>query len=138
VMLLAPLFGEAVIRLSGEKLIMTVLLLQLVAILGSYVFAYIARRWGNKLSLLVMIVIWIGICVAAYLIQTELQFFIMAGFVGIVMGGIQAISRSTYAKLIPQETEDTASYFSLYDVTEKVSIVVGTFSFGLIEHMTGD
>ncbi len=138
VMLLAPLFGEAVIRLTGEKLIMTVLLLQLVAILGSYVFAYIARRWGNKLALLVMIVIWIGICVAAYLIQNELQFFIMAGFVGIVMGGIQAISRSTYAKLIPQETEDTASYFSLYDVTEKISIVVGTFSFGLVEHITGD
>lgn len=138
VMLLAPLFGESVIRLSGEKLITTVLLLQLVAILGSYLFAYISKIWGNKISLLSMIVIWIGICVAAYNLQTETQFFIMAAFVGVVMGGIQAISRSTYAKLIPQDTEDTASYFSLYDVSEKVSIVVGTFSFGLIEQLTNN
>ncbi len=138
VMLLAPLFGESVLRLSGEKLIMTILLLQIVAILGSYIFANIAKRRGNKAALLIMIVIWVGICVAAYYIQTELQFFVMAGCVGVVMGGIQAISRSTYAKLIPQEAEDTASYFSLYDVTEKVSIVVGTFSFGLIEQITGD
>lgn len=138
VMLLAPLFGESVIRLSGEKLIMTILLLQLVAIFGAYLFAYVARKWGNKLSLIIMIVIWIGICIVAYNVRTELQFFVMAGFVGIVMGGIQSISRSTYAKLIPQDTDDTASYFSLYDVTEKISIVVGTFSFGLIEQITGN
>lgn len=138
VMLLAPLFGEAVIRLSGEKLIMTVLLLQLVGIGGSYLFAYVSTRWGNKLAIMIMLVIWIGICLAAYNLQTEMQFFIMAGFVGIVMGGIQAISRSTYSKMIPHDTEDTASYFSLYDVTEKVSIVIGTFSFGLIEQLTGN
>ena len=117
---------------------MTILLLQLVAIFGAYLFAYVARKWGNKLSLIIMIVIWIGICIVAYNVRTELQFFVMAGFVGIVMGGIQSISRSTYAKLIPQDTDDTASYFSLYDVTEKISIVVGTFSFGLIEQITGN
>lgn len=138
IMLLAPLFGESVIRLSGEKLILTVLILQIVAIFGSYFFAFIAAKWGNKLSILIMIVVWIGICIAAYNLQTEMQFFIMAGFVGIVMGGIQAISRSTYSKMIPQGTEDTASYFSLYDVTEKVAIVVGTFSYGLIEQLTKD
>ena len=138
IMLLAPLFGESVIRLSGEKLIITVLLLQLVAIAGSYLFAFISSKRSNKTALIIMVVIWIGICGAAYNLQTEAQFFIMAGFVGLVMGGIQAISRSTYSKMIPQDTEDTASYFSLYDVTEKVAIVVGTFSYGLVEQITGD
>lgn len=138
VILLAPLFGESVIGLSGEKLIMTVLLLQIVAIAGSYLFAWLASRQGNKIALLSMLVIWIGICVGAYKLQTENQFFIMAAFVGLVLGGIQAISRSTYSKLIPQESTDTASYFSLYELTEKSAIVIGTLSYGLIEQLTGN
>lgn len=138
VILLAPLFGESVIGLSGDKLIMTVLLLQIVAILGSYFFAWVASRWGNKPALLLMLTIWVGICVAAYQLQTETQFFIMAAFVGLVLGGIQAISRSTYAKLIPRQSADTASYFSLYEISEKVAIVIGTFSYGFIAQYTGD
>lgn len=137
VMLLAPLFGEAVIGLSGEKLILTVLILQMVAIGGSFLFASIARRRGNKASLTVAVLIWIGICLAAYVLTTEIQFYLLAAFVGLVMGGTQAISRSTYAKLIPASTTDTASYFSLYDVSEKIAIVLGTFSYGLIEQLTG-
>ncbi len=136
VILLAPLFGESVIGLSGEKLILTVLFLQVVAILGSYLFAYVARRSGNKIALMIMLTIWIGICVGAYNLQTEIQFFVMAGFLGMVLGGIQSISRSTYSKLIPEQSADTASYFSLYEVSEKVAIVIGTFSFGLIEQIT--
>lgn len=138
IILLAPLFGESVIGLSGEKLIMTVLLLQIVAILGSYLFAYVATRWGNKMAISSMLLIWIGICIGAYNLQNELQFFIMAAFVGLVLGGIQAISRSTYSKLIPQDSEDTASYFSLYEITEKVAIVIGTLSYGFIEQLTGN
>lgn len=138
VILLAPLFGESVIGLSGDKLIMTVLLLQIVAILGSYFFAWVASRWGNKIALLLMLTIWVGICVAAYQLQTETQFFVMAAFVGLVLGGIQAISRSTYSKLIPRQSADTASYFSLYEISEKVAIVIGTFSYGFIAQYTGD
>jgi len=137
VILLAPMFGESVIGLPGEKLVITVLLLQIVAILGSIGFAYVAQRKGNKLALSVMLSIWICICVAAYGLQSELQFFIMAAFLGLVLGGTQAISRSTYSKLIPGNTHDTASYFSLYDVTEKAAIVIGTLSYGLIEQGTG-
>ena len=137
VILLAPLFGESVIGLSGDKLIMTVLLLQMVAILGSFLFAFVAGKWGNKASIMIMLIIWIGICVGAYNLQTEAQFFIMAGFVGLVLGGIQSISRSTYSKLIPEASKDTASYFSLYEVSEKVAIVIGTFSYGFIEQFTG-
>lgn len=137
VILLAPLFGESVIGLPGEKLIVTVLMLQIVAILGSIGFAFIAQRRENKLALAIMLSIWICICIAAYLLRSEVQFFIMAGFLGLVLGGTQAISRSTYSKLIPGNTHDTASYFSLYDVTEKIAIVVGTLSYGLIEQATG-
>lgn len=136
VILLAPLFGESVIGLPGEKLIITVLLLQVVAILGSIGFAFIAQRKGNKFALMIMLSIWICICVAAYELQSEVQFFIMAGFLGLVLGGTQAISRSTFSKLIPEGTKDTASYFSLYDVTEKIAIVIGTLTYGLIEQVT--
>jgi len=138
VILLAPLFGESVIGLPGEKLIITVLLLQIVAILGSISFAFIAERKGNKFSLLIMLSIWVCICIAAYFLQSEFQFFLMAGFLGLVLGGTQAISRSTYSKLIPANTHDTASYFSLYDVTEKIAIVIGTLSYGIIEQLTGN
>jgi UMF1 family MFS transporter len=82
-------------------------------------------------------VIWIGICVAAYFITTEYEFYIIAVIVGLVMGGIQALSRATYSKLIPQNTIDHASYFSFYDVTYNLSIVFGTFSYGLINQLTG-
>jgi UMF1 family MFS transporter len=137
VMLLAPLYGEAEIRLAGDKLILTVLILQIVAILGAQLFARIATAKGNKLSIAIAIVIWAGVCIGAYFLQTENQFYILAAFLGLVMGGIQSVSRSTYAKLIPVGTRDTASYFSLYDVSEKLAIVLGTFSYGLILQLTG-
>jgi UMF1 family MFS transporter len=137
VMLLAPLFGEAEIHLAGDKLILTVLILQIVAILGAQLFARIAIKKGNKFSIAIAIAIWAGVCIGAYFLQTESQFYILAAFLGLVMGGIQSVSRSTYAKLIPTATRDTASYFSLYDVSEKLAIVLGTFSYGLILQITG-
>lgn len=137
VILLAPLFGESVIGLPGEKLIVTVLLLQIVAIAGSFLFARIAENKGNKFSLTIMLLIWALICVAAYWLRSEFQFFVMAGFLGLVLGGTQAISRSTFSKLIPHDTRETASYFSLYDVSEKIAIVLGTLSYGIIEQLTG-
>lgn len=133
--LLAPLYGESVIGLGGEKLILTVLILQIVAIAGSYLFAWVSSKKGNKFSLLIMLVIWIAICTGAFFLQTENQFFGMAVFFGLVLGGTQAISRSAYSKLIPQNSADTASYFSLYEITEKSAIVLGTFTFGFITHL---
>ncbi len=84
-----------------------------------------------------VVVIWICICIYAYFITTDLQFYIVAAVVGLVMGGIQSLSRSTYAKIMP-ETHDTASFFSFYDVTEKVAIVIGMFSFGFVQELTGN
>ncbi|MEM1138201.1 MAG: MFS transporter [Bacteroidota bacterium] len=138
VMLLAATFGEKALSLKAEDLIMTVLLIQLVAIGGAYLFAKVSASFGNKISLIIMVVIWIGICLFAYLTQTPEEFYLLAFVVGVVMGGIQSLSRSTYSKLIPEKTIDTASFFSFYDVTEKLSIVLGTFSYGLVEQITGN
>lgn len=138
VMYLATLFGTDVLKLESSKLIMTILLIQLVAALGAWLFARLSGNRGNRFSLVTMILIWIGVCVVAYLITNEYEFYGLAVVVGLIMGGIQALSRATYSKLIPENTIDHTSYFSFFDVTYNLSIVVGTFSFGFINHLTGD
>ena len=136
VMYVATIFGSDELKLPGQSLIITILLIQLVAIPGAYGFSRLSERVGNTHALMTAVVIWIGVCAAAYFVQTESQFFVVAAIVGLVMGGIQSLSRSTYSKLIPATT-DTASFFSFYDVTEKTSIVFGTLVYGLIEQLTG-
>lgn len=137
VMHLAAIFGEKELKLEASKLIITVTIIQLVAIGGAYIFAAISKTFNNGISILSMLVIWIGVCGYAYILKTEFQFYGLAVVVGVVMGGIQSMSRSTFSKLIPQNTIDNTSYFSFYDVVEKLSIVAGTFSFGFIEQLTG-
>lgn len=141
VMLMATLFAAKEINWGADGaaktgLIVSVLIIQFIAIGGSYFFSFLSRKVGNLKALMVSLVIWVGVCVGAYFIHLPMEFYVIAAIVGFVMGGIQSLSRSTYAKLLP-ETKDHASYFSFYDVLEKVGIVVGTFSFGLIEWMTG-
>lgn len=138
VLYLAASFGDKALGLPGDKLIITILIIQLVAIGGSYLFAYLSKLLGNKSSLLIMVFVWILICGAAYYVENEYQFYSLAFVVGMVMGGIQSLSRSTYSKLIPSQTKDHASFFSFYDVTEKIAIVLGTFSYGLIEQISGN
>jgi len=137
VLYLAASFGDKELGMPGDQLILTVLIIQIVAIGGSYLFALLSKLYGNKMSLIILVFIWVLICGAAYYVVSSLHFFILAFFVGSVMGGIQSLSRSTYSKLIPDNTTDHASYFSFYDVTEKVAIVIGTFSYGVIEQLTG-
>lgn len=136
VMIAATLFGSQELGLSATQLISCILIIQLVAIGGAQLMAWLSGKYGNIKVLLCVVLVWIGICVLAYFIQTALGFYIVATLVGIVMGGIQALSRSTYSKFMPT-TKDTASYFSLYDVTEKIAIVLGTFSFGFVQQLTG-
>ncbi|GAB3343479.1 MFS transporter [Marivirga atlantica] len=137
VMYMAASFGSKELNLPGPKLIMTVLIINAVAIAGAYFFAWYSKKYSNKASLLFMLIIWVGICIYAYFVYTDYQFYILAFVVGLVMGGIQSLSRSTYSKLIPRETHDHASFFSFYDVTEKIAVVIGTLSYGLIEELTG-
>jgi MFS transporter, UMF1 family len=138
VLYLAALFGTDVLELEAAKLIGTILLIQLVAALGAWMFARVSQRWGNKQTLGLMVVLWVLVCLVAYAIATEIQFYVLAAVVGLIMGGIQSLSRSTYSKLIPEDSIEHASYFSFYDVTYNLSIVFGTFSFGLINQLTGN
>ena len=117
-------------------LITSILLIQIVAILGAIITARCSERFGNLKTLFVINIIWAVICVYAYFIHTPEEFYVIAGFVGLVMGGLQALSRSTYSKFLP-ETEDTASYFSFYGVTEKIAIVIGMVLFGVLDQITG-
>ena len=136
-MLVAIMFGKSEIGIDNDKLIVTVLILQLVAIIGATFFGWISRRFSNKQSIISMLFIWLAVCVGGYLVQSVFQFYLLSAGVGLVMGGIQSQSRSTFSKLIPVETNDTASYFSFYNFAEKMAIVFGMFTFGFIEQITG-
>ncbi len=137
ILFLAATFAEKELKFSTSDLIILILVLQLVAIVGAQVFSKLSEWKGNKLSIATMLVIWMFVCIAAFLIQDKLQFYVLAVVLGSVMGGIQSLSRSTYSKLIPENTPDTTSYFSFYDVLDKTSTMIGTFGFGLVQLMGG-
>jgi len=144
VMLAATLFGSKLLGLPAPKLIATIVIIQLVAIPGAIMMSRLSAVYGNIKVLMGVVLFWIAICVAAYYTaefkegggDPEFGFYGLAVAVGLVMGGIQSLSRSTYSKLMP-ETKDTASYFSYYDLTEKIAIVIGMFSFGFIDEVFG-
>jgi UMF1 family MFS transporter len=131
VMYMATYFAGDELKMEPVQLLLVVLIIQLVAIAGARLFAKISDQKGNLFSLSLLVIIWIGICISAYVVNSVNQFYVLAFAVGMVMGGIQSLSRSTYSKFLP-DTPDTASYFSFYDVCEKLGIVIGTASFGLI------
>ncbi len=138
VMLVAAGFAkkELFVREEDEpKLLLTIILIQLVAIIGAIGMSRLAKKIGSWWVLALTVTLWIFICVAGYHVQTQMQFYILAATVGMVMGGIQSMSRSTYSKLLPR-TQDTTSFFSFYDVSEKIAIVIGIFTFAYIEEKT--
>lgn len=141
IMLVAVYFGEEEIEWGGsdaktQGLIGSILLIQLVAVLGAFLTSRASNIFGNIKTLIVVNVIWMGLCFYAYFMTTPDQFYIAASFVGLVMGGIQSLARSTYSKFLP-DTEDTTSYFSFYDVAEKIGIVIGMVIFATIDQITG-
>ena len=140
VILVATYFGEAEISWGeGEKtfgLILSILLIQLLAMFGALVSAKISDKIGNLKTLIILNIIWALICVFGYYIESSTEFYVAAGLVGLVMGGIQALSRSTFSKFIPNTTNNT-SYFSFYDVSQKLSIVIGMTLFATIDQITG-
>ncbi|PRZ23495.1 MFS transporter [Flavobacterium granuli] len=138
--LLAGVFGKKELGIDTSKLIIIILLINVVAIFGAYFFSRISEKIGNIKTLKLTIAIWGFICFAIYLLDAkseyiDTQFFILGGLIGMVLGAIQSLSRSTYSKLLP-ETEDHATYFSFFDVTEKMAIVLGTFIFGFVASVT--
>lgn len=137
VMLVATGFAAKELHLPTTSLIATILIIQLVAIAGASLMSKLSSVYGNVKVLMGVVVIWIGVCFAAYFTTSEVQFYLLAVVVGLVMGGIQSLSRSTYSKFLPQNITDTAAFFSFYDVTEKLAIVIGLFTFGFVESLTG-
>lgn len=137
VMLAATLYGKSELQIPTVNLIIAILIIQLIAIPGAYAISKLSSMIGNFKAIMVCIAVWIVICFDGYLIPKGdiMQFYILATVVGFVMGGIQSLSRSTYSKLMPV-TKDTASFFSFYDVTEKIGIVLGMFSFGFFTEIT--
>ncbi len=141
IFLMAALFGSSEIGLESSELIMTILLIQIEAILGAWLFSYLSGKIGNKKTILIGLFIWIITCLIAYFMTKEdpnvkMKFYFMAALVGLVMGGIQALSRSTYAKLLP-ETKDTTTYFSFYDVFEKSALFFGLMIYGILIEYSG-
>lgn len=138
VMLVATLYGKSELNIPFTNLIISILIIQLIAIPGAYTIAWLSNKLGNFRALMITVALWIGLCVIGYLLPKGgiYEFYGLASLVGFVMGGIQSLSRSTYAKLMP-ETRDTTSFFSFYDVTEKIAIIVGMFSFGAIIEISG-
>ncbi|MCK8479917.1 MFS transporter [Psychroserpens algicola] len=141
IMLVAVYFGEEEISWGGDDakttgLIVSILVIQLVAIVGAMLTSLASSKFGNIKTLIVVNVIWMLLCVYAYFMETPVQFYIAASLVGLVMGGIQSLARSTYSKFLP-DTEDTTSYFSFYDVAEKIGIVIGMVIFATIDQVTG-
>lgn len=138
IMLVAANFGAKELKMPEESLISIILIIQFVAIAGAAATAKLSAIFGNVKVLTGIVALWTLICAGLYFITNSQQFYVAAILVGIVMGGVQSISRSTFSKYIPQNIPDTASYFSFYDVTEKLSIVVGLFTFGLVESLTNE
>ncbi len=140
IILMAAIFGSSELGLSATNLIITILLVQIVAIVGAFVFSRISEKVGNLKALKITILIWMLVCFTAFLLHkdqenVDLYFYALGGLLGFVQGAIQSLTRSTYSKLLP-ETEDHATYFSFYDVTEKIAIVLGTFVYGFLYAIT--
>ena len=142
VMIIAAYFGEKEVQWATDDerqtgLIVSVLLIQLIAVAGAVLTSKLSKKIGNIKTLIFINISWIFICIGAYFIVKPVAFYIVAAMVGLVMGRIQSLSRSTYSKLLPADIKDTTSFFSFYDVAEKIGIVIGMMTYGIIAQVTG-
>lgn len=138
IMYLAAIFGSQELQMSAEKLILTILILQLVAIAGARGFAFLAEKQGSVMVLLQVGFLWILATISAYFIQTDIQFYLLASLVGLVMGGTQSLFRSVFSGFLPEEENAKSALFGLFDFLEKTSTVMGTLVFGLVNQATGN
>ena len=137
ILYMAATFAEKELNFETSELIIVILCIQLLGIVGAYVASLCSTKWGNKVTLMFILFIWTIVCMVAYMTYIKSHFYFLAAAVGFVMGAVQSLSRSTYAKLIPKQTGDNTSYFSLYDILEKSAIILGTFIFGFLNQLTG-
>jgi UMF1 family MFS transporter len=142
IIFLATVYGTTELGLPTINLIVSIIVIQLLGIVGAYVFSNLSKKIGNFTTLKIIIIIWALASLSAYFLDREdpdlqLKFYLISAFIGLVLGAIQTLSRSTYSKLLPEDTQDHTTYFSFYDVTEKLAIVWGTFIFGIAVTLTG-
>jgi len=137
VMFMAATYGEKELGIKEDVLIPTILVIQLVGMLGAWLFARISGKIGNLKALMISMLVWVFVCIGVYFVTNAVGFVAAAAVIGIVMGGSQSLARSTYSKMLPESTTDHTSFFSFYDVMEKLATVAGTFAFGFIEAFTG-
>ena len=142
IILLATVYGATELGLPTSNLIIAIVIIQILGIIGAYLFSRISNKIGNITTLKITIIIWAFASLSGYFLDrddpnVDFQFYLISGFIGLVLGAIQTLSRSTYSKLLPEETQDHTTYFSFYDVTEKLAIVWGTFIFGIAVAITG-
>lgn len=137
IILLASLFGEKEVKMQSTELIIVIIIVQVVAMLGAWVFSRISQWKSTQTSVLIALILWFILCFRAYYVQEKISFFALAGLLGLIMGGIQSQCRSLYSKLLPEDSHDHASFFSFYDILEKMAIVIGTFSYATMENLTG-
>ncbi|MCF6181082.1 MFS transporter [Lutibacter sp.] len=141
IILMAGIFGSKELNLPTLNLIIVILLVQIVAIVGAFLFSRLSDKIGNLATLKITITIWAVVCVSAFSLDKNQEnvvyyFYGLGALIGLVLGAIQSLSRSTYSKLLPK-TEDHATFFSFYDVTEKLAIVFGMIIFGMLVSLTG-
>lgn len=134
---LAAVFAGKELHFETTELITLVVLLQLVAAVGAMIFARVSERKGNKWTISLMLIVWVVISFLAFFIKDKMPFYALGTLLGIVMGGTQSLSRSTYSKLIPEGTKDTTTYYSFFDLTDKIAVVIGTFAFGIVDQYIG-
>ncbi len=138
VLYLATVFADKELHFESAELIVLVLILQIVAAIGAWLFAKVSDAKGNKFALVVLLTGWAAICVIGFFLTGKVEFYALGGALGMVMGGIQSLSRSTYSKLLPENVTDTTSFFSFMDVPDKLSVILGTFTFGFVGQLTGN
>ncbi len=137
IMFVASLFGSQELKIPSSGLISTILIIQFLAVIGSIAFARLSKKFGNKIILILIVISWVLICISAYFVTLVMEFYLLAAFVGFLMGGVQSLSRSSFSKLIPLDSKVPTSYFSFYDIVEKTSLVLGTFVYGFSIYITG-
>jgi UMF1 family MFS transporter len=132
----ASLYGTKELGLPDEVLVPTILMVQFAAFGGALLLGALARRIGAKRTILVSLVLWTGVLVAAYLLPSGrvLPFILLGGAIGIVLGGSQALSRSLFSQLIPPGKE--AEYFGLYEISDRGTSWLGPVIFGLVFQLT--
>ena len=141
IILMAGIFGSKELGLPTLNLILTILIVQIVAIFGAYFFSRLSKKIGNLSTLKITLGIWGIVCFIAFALDKSLSnvdnyFYAMGIVLGFVLGATQSLTRSTFSKLLP-ETHDHATYFSFYNVTEQIAVVLGMFIFGLLVAVTG-